>query len=92
MRDEDRFGCVWGRETNGRPDPQPLARIAMGQAEPDESRAARIASAVRESIAENQNHNPRPTQRGGNAVAWMVLAIVAVLIGAAGLIAWRIFV
>lgn len=32
MRDEDRFGCVWGRETNGRPDPQPLARIAMGRA------------------------------------------------------------
>ena len=74
-----------------RPDPQPLAREAMGQAEPAESRAARIASAVRESIAENQHHKPRPTQRGGNAVAWMVWAIAAVLIGAAGLIEWRIF-
>jgi len=27
---DDRFGCAWGSITNGRPDPQPNARAAMG--------------------------------------------------------------
>ncbi|SFI15202.1 hypothetical protein SAMN05216258_104544 [Albimonas pacifica] len=81
---DDRFGCAWGSATNGRSDPQPLARIALGQAAAPKPNPWKQPCKRRTHRSNRLPLRPSPWR-------WVFVAGVAFWIAVAALIAWGIW-